>query len=134
MKVNDSKQILSNLYGLLMEINFHRTDDDVLAELENNPDNNIDDHLLKIKRLNAKFKASENKFRFEKVKEQIQKLKELGAEEINKLLKPEDKLEVAPLYRKFEEITAHDEKSIMEDQELLQLLKLLNQRLDEDPK
>lgn len=38
MATLNPKQILSNLYGLMMEINYHRLDEEVLAELQQKPD------------------------------------------------------------------------------------------------
>lgn len=134
MKVNNSKQILSNLYGLLMEINLYRTDEDVLSELQDNPDDSIDEHLLKIKQINAKLRGNENRLRFEKAIEQIRLLKEKGLDELEKLIKPEDKLELIPLFRKFEELSKDDERAILDDKELLLFLKILNDRIDENSK
>lgn len=134
MKVNNSKQILSNLYGLLMEINLYRTDEDVLSELQDNPDDSIDEHLLKIKQINAKLRGNENRLRFEKAIEQIRLLKEKGLDELEKLIKPEEKLELIPLFRKFEELSEDDERAILDDKELLLFLKILNDRIDENSK
>lgn len=132
MGVVNTKQVLSNLYGLMMEINFHRTEEDVLADLRANPDEQINNHLLKIKRLTAKLKAQTNSMRFAKAIEQIRLLKQKGLDEIKKLIRPEEQVQLIPLFRKFEDLSKEDEASILEDQQLLHLIEILKDRLDED--
>lgn len=125
------KQVLSNLYGLMMEINFHRLDEEVSAELQQKPDRQIEEHLLKIKQINAKLKAQHNKARFEDVIEQIRKLKERGIDELKRLIPAQEQAQLVPLFRKFEELTKKDEASILEDQELLELMEVLKSKLDD---
>jgi len=127
-----AKEILNNLYGLMMEINLHRADDDILAELQQHNDPQIDKHLLKIKQLSAKLKIEENKLRFKKAIEQITILKKKGIEELKKLLEPHEQVQLIPLFRKFEELTEEDEYEILEDQELLNLMEILKDKLDDE--
>ena len=132
MKQQNVRQVLSNLYGLMMEINIHRGDDDILAELQAQSDPLIDAHLLKLRKFSMKLKAQENNRRFQKALEQIQLLKQKGRDEINKIFGPVEQQQLVPLFRKFEELTKDDEASIIEDQELLNLLEILKDKLDED--
>lgn len=134
MVTKNSKQILSDLYGLMMEINFHREDEKVLRELEENPDPQIDNHLFKIKKLSAQLRAKANQDRFEKAKEQLALLRQKGIEELHRLISPKERSQYAPLFRKFEELTTEDEKSIMEDQEFLKMLEIINRKTDNDSK
>ena len=127
------KQVLSNLYGLMMEINLHRPHEDVLMELEASPDGQIESHLLKIKQLNAKLAAEANKRRFQNAIEHLRLLKQKGMDEVRKLLEPEAQVQLMPLFRKFEELTKTDEASILEDQELLHLMQILKDKIDENP-
>lgn len=132
MGTQNTKQILSDLYGLMMEINFHREDDEVLKELQENPDPQIEKHLIRIKQFSTKMKAEANRIRFVKAKEQLALLKQKGIEEIQRLISPQERAQLAPLFRKFEELTKEDEEAIMEDQELLKLLEILNKQIDND--
>lgn len=127
---SSARQILSNLYGLLMEINFHRSSEDVISELGTTPNARIDKHLVNIRKLTSKYKAATNKHYFEKALEQIQSLKNKGVDELKKLIRPEERAELIPLFRKFEQITESDEASIFEDQELLHLIEVLKSRAD----
>ena len=132
MATLNAKQVLSNLYGLMMEMNYHRNDEEVLAELEQTPDAQIENHLLKIRQITAKLKAQQNKYRFEKAIEQIRVLKEKGIEELKRLINPSEQEQLIPLFRKFEELTSEDEAAILEDQELLHLLEILKNKIDDN--
>lgn len=131
MSTVNARQVLSNLYGLMMEINFHRADEDILSELNSNPDKTIDGHLLNIKRLRSKLKAQASKEKFQLALEQLTLLKQKGIGELQKLLDPQAQQQLVPLFRKFEGLTKEDEQSILEDQELLRMLELLKDKLDE---
>ena len=133
METLNAKQVLSNLYGLMMEMNYHRPDQEVLAELRENPDLHLEKHLTKIRQITAKLKAQQNQERFQRIIEQIRDLKEKGLEELKKLIRPQEQAQLIPLFRKFEELTSEDEAAILEDQELLQLIEILKDRIDENP-
>ena len=115
-----------------MEINYHREDEEVLKDLEENPDIQIEEHLIRIKQISAKMKAQANRNRFIKAKEQLALLKQKGLEEIQRLIPPQERAKFAPLFRKFEDLTKEDEEAIREDQELLKLLEILNKQIDND--
>lgn len=133
MGTQNTKQILSDLYGLMMEINYHREDEEVLKELVKNPDQQIELHVNRIKQINAKVRAESNRIRFAKAIEQLALLREKGIEAIQNLITPQERLQLAPLFSKFEEMTNEDEKDILEDQELLKMLEILNEKINENP-
>jgi hypothetical protein len=133
MGTQNTKQILSDLYGLMMEINYHREDEEVLKELLENPDQQIEMHFNRIKQINAKIRAEANRIRFVKAKEQLAYLREKGIEAIQNIITPQERLQFAPLFSKFEEMTSEDEKDILEDQELLKMLEMLNEKMNENP-
>lgn len=133
MGTQNTKQILSDLYGLMMEINYHREDEEVLKELLENPDPQIERHFNRIKQINAKVRAETNRIRFAKAKEQLALLREKGIEAIQNLITSQERLQFAPLFSKFEEMTSEDEKDILEDQELLKMLEILNEKINENP-
>ncbi|OOQ57417.1 hypothetical protein [Mucilaginibacter pedocola] len=128
----NAKQILSNLYGLMMEINYHRPDEEVLEDLKSS-EPQLEKHLLKIKQLSAKIKANQNKSRFENAVEMLRKLKEKGIEELEKLLPPLEQSKLIPLFNRFQELTKQDEANILADQELLQLIELIKDKIDDSP-
>src|ERR1700744_5130571 len=102
MATLNAKQVLSNLYGLMMEINYHRPDEEVQAELQEKPDAQIEKHLIKIRQLKTKLKAQENSDRFQRAIDQIRLLKEKGLDELKKLITPQEQAQLVPLFRKFE--------------------------------
>lgn len=132
MATVSAKQVLSNLYGLMMEINLHRTDEEVLDELRQRPDASIEAHLSRIKQLSTKLKAAENRSRFKTALDQIKLLKEKGINELKQLIQPSEEAELIPLFHKFQELTEKDAEAILEDKALLQLMKILKERINED--
>ena len=134
MSTLNAKQVLSNLYGLMMEINYHRPDEDILEELTEHPDPQVEKHLIRVKQLSTKFKAEANKNRFQEALDQLNALKQKGSDELRKLFPPIERQrpELVQLFRKFEELTSKDEQAILEDQDLLRLIKLLKDKLDDE--
>ncbi|WP_181309025.1 hypothetical protein [Rufibacter sp. XAAS-G3-1] len=130
MAVTNPKESLNNLYGLMMEINYHRPEEDVLGELQDHTDPFVEKHLKLVKQLSARFRAAANKKRYNDALDQLKSLKEKGFEELKKLLSFQDQVELQPLFRKFEGLTPEDEASILEDQEVLKLMEILKSRLD----
>src|SRR5690606_261583 len=116
----DAKQVLSNLYGLMMEINYHQPEEEIIAELQEKPDSQVEKHLVIIKQKLAKLKAHQNNFRFSQAIEQIRMLREKEFEELKNFISPQEQSQLVPLFRKFEELTEIDQVSILEDEELLQ--------------
>lgn len=131
---NNAKQILSNLYSLLMDMNFHMDGPELIADLSVKEKERVERHYKQIKLLKAKYKAEANKQYFYKALDLVRELKEKGIEELKKLVKPTEQQSLVPLFRKFEELTENDKMSILEDTELLALIELLKQRVDESGK
>ena len=127
----NSKQILNNLYGLMLEINYHREDEEILLELEQKPDLQINNHLVKIRQLTAKLKAEATKARYADALDQLKKLKEQGIEEFKKMFSINEQVNLIPMFNKFTELSKKDEEAILEDQEMLQFMSILKERADE---
>lgn len=129
-----NSQILDHFQSLLMEINFHRPEEDVFSESGYQDDPFIQKHLRQIKLRMAKYKALQNKVGFKTLLDEIRRLKAMSANEINKLLNPEQQLQLQPLFRKFEELSEKDEASMENDAELLQIISVLKEKLDQPDK
>ena len=129
---SDTAQILNNLYGLMMDINYHRDDVDVLDDLKAKPDAFVEDHLTRIKRAIAKNKAAAQRQNIELALDQLRQLKDRGLEEIRKLLTVQEQAEYAQLFRKFEGLSKEDEASILEDKQLLKLLERIKDSKDDN--
>lgn len=132
METQNAKQILSDLYGLMMEINFHRDGEEIINELKEHPDQQVENHLLRIKQISAKLKAEANRQRFLKAKEHLLLLKEKSIDEIKRLISPQERIEFVTLFQKFEDLTKEDEEAILEDQEFLKFLEIFNNHHEND--
>ena len=130
MELTESRKVLNNLYGLLMELNFHESEEEIIQQFESKPDPQILKHLTIVKQHTAKIKADLNRRRYDGVLELWGKL-EKGMDELKKLIRPEEQAQFMPLFHKFENISKEDEKDILKDQELLLLMKILKERSDD---
>lgn len=126
--------ILNHLYSLLMEINFHQDNDDVFTDVSYTDDAFIQKHLKEVKLRTAKYKALRFKNSYTTILAEIKRLKEVGFDEVRKLLNPQESTQLQLLFNKFEELSKKDEESIAEDQELLQLIAILKNKLNDAEK
>jgi hypothetical protein len=125
--MSKNAEILSHLYGLLMEMNAARKDEDVLAGIDLDGDEFIQRHLRNVRLLSAKYGAVVYKKRFETIKQKLRQLRDLGEDEFSKMLSPSQTAEFMPLFRKFKELPKEDEESLLQDAQFLQILKSLDE-------
>ena len=122
-------EILHHFYSLLLEMNFHEAEDE-LPTSEEIAEPFIQKHLRLIKLKTAKNKAELKKTKYVLIVHEIERLRKIGVEELNKLLTPRESLQLQPLFNKFESMSKKDQESIAEDGELLQLISILKDKLD----
>ncbi len=134
METGNAKQVLSNLYGLLMEINLHMEDEDILDELKNKPDAQIEKHLMNIRRLTTKYKAYANKLQFQRALDKLRQLSEIGIEEVKQFFNSEEQAQLVKLFRKFDESSPECEADLLEDDQFLSCMNILKTKLNEPEK
>jgi hypothetical protein len=122
-------QILHHFYSLLLEMNFHETEDQVPSD-EEFADPFMQRHLRQIKLKIAKSKAELKKSTYQSLLKEIDRLRKIGVDELKKLLSPKESLQLQPLFSKFESLSQRDAESIAEDEELLQLISALKDKLE----
>lgn len=122
-------EILHHFYSLLLEMNYYGSEDEIPSP-ELSADPFIQKHLRAIKLKTAKNRAALNKNVFQSLVDEINRLRQIGADELNKLLSPREAMQIQSLYSKFESFSEKDAASIAEDTELLQLISALKDRLD----
>jgi isopropylmalate/homocitrate/citramalate synthase len=127
---NTNAEILNHFYRLLAEVNFHEDEKDMHQPADPAGDAFIQKHLRQIKLLTAQYKAQQTKSHYQQVVAQFIRLKEMGEEQLKKLLTPEQARQFQPLFSRFEDLSKKDEASILEDQELLQLFSILKDKQD----
>lgn len=122
-------QVLHHFYSLLLEMNFHESENEkpTAEEIE---DPFVQKHLRRIKLKIAKSKAELKKSTYHLILEEIERIRKIGVEEVKKLLTPREAIQLQPLFSKFESISEKDRESIAEDEELLNLLSALKDKLD----
>jgi hypothetical protein len=122
-------EVLHHFYSLLLEMNFHESEDDE-PTVEELADPFIQKHLRQIKLKIAKNKAEIKKTKYQSIVDEIERLRKIGIDEIRKLISKQEALQLQPLFSKFESLSERDKQSITEDAELLQLLSILKEKLE----
>ncbi|WP_276500689.1 hypothetical protein [Terrimonas pollutisoli] len=121
-------EILHHFYSLLLEMNFREENEAPTADDFADPF--IQKHLRQIKLKIAKNKAELKRSTYQSILQEIDRLRKIGTDELKKLLTPKEVLQLQPLFSKFESLSKKDQESIAEDQELLQLISALKDKLD----
>ena len=133
MEPKKAVEILNNYFGLILEINYHAPAEDYFDEIENVSDF-VNFHFNKIKLKQAKAKALYSKKRHEEFKKEFEKLKKYGVDELKKLLGQSERLQLQPLFRKFEDLSQNDEIEIIDDNDFLNFISVLKDKIDEETK
>jgi len=132
MNSPSAKEIINNLYELLIEINLAS---DSMPEYELPPDKEeqmVQGHLKHIRRLKAQYKAKKQREDLISIITDFRQLKDEGIQKLERFLSPKQKKEYASLFRKFSSLSKQDEQDILEDAQILQMIQLLKKKLDED--
>ncbi|MEN2400892.1 hypothetical protein GKZ90_0013995 [Flavobacterium sp. MC2016-06] len=133
MDAKNAVEILNNYYGLMIEINYHKPIEDYLDELDNTSEF-VNKHFDLIKLKQAKAKALFIKKRFINLQNEFQRLKQYGVEELKKLLGTKERQDLVPLFRKFEELSKNEESDIIDDNDFLDFIAVLKEKIDNETK
>jgi len=126
----NNAHIIHHFYELLLEMNFRSSEDREPSSVEME-DPFIRKHLQHIRLKLAKTRVELKKSTYLSLLEYIDKLRKIGSEELNSLLTPNQAAQLQPLFSKFDSLTENDKQSIAEDEELLQLISALKEKLDD---
>lgn len=133
MDAKNAIEILNNYYGLMIELNYHKPAEDYLDELENTSEF-VNKHLKQIKLKRSKAKALFTKQKYIALQNEFKKLKEYGVEELKKLLGVKERQDLVPLFRKFEELSKNEEAEITDDNDFLDFIAILKEKMDNETK
>lgn len=118
---DSTNNFLDRLDNISIQANLYKDDDDVLKELEDNPDSNINEYLKLIKRLNTQAKA---KIHQQKQQQAIDKLNQVieNLPIFSSLLSKPQYASLNALFSQYTQLTEEDKQSIIEDNLLLDFL------------
>lgn len=132
---NQKKDFVTHLYKLLIEANLHRDNAEVLAELKLNPDSEIENSLMTIKRLKLQSKANLKRSQFSEAQILINDFLQKAGNSINQAIEGlVDKKENEPLiafFRKYQNVSEEDKLSILKDNQILELIKKASQTTED---
>ena len=133
MDAKNAIEILNNYYGLMIEINYHKPAEDYLDQLENTSEF-VNKHLDSVKLKQAKAKAIFIKKKYINLQSEFQRIKQYGIEELKKLLGTKERQDLVPLFRKFEELSKNEEVEIIDDNDFLDFIATLKEKLNDEAK
>jgi ATP-dependent helicase/DNAse subunit B len=133
MDAKNAVEILNNYYGLMIEINYHKPAEDYLDQLEN-ANEFVNKHLDLIKLKQAKAKAIFIKKKYINLQNEFHRIKQYGVEELKKLLGAKERQDLVPLFRKFEELSKNEEIEIIDDNDFLDFISILKEKLNDETK
>jgi len=133
---SQKKDFVTHLHKLLVEANLKREDAEVLAELSINPDPEIENSLLFIKRLKLQSKAALKRNQFAEAQLLINEFLHKAGNNIQQIIETlTGKKENEPLiafFRKYEAVSEEDRFSMLKDKQILELIKNTNQNLEDN--
>ena len=132
---NQKKDFVTHLYKLLIEANLHRDNAEVLAELKLNPDSEIENSLMTIKRLKLQSKANLKRSQFSEAQILINDFLQKAGNSINQAIEGlVGKKENEPLiafFRKYQNVSEEDKLSMLKDNQILELIKKASQTTED---
>lgn len=132
---NQKKDFITHLYKLLIEANLHRDNAEVLAELKLNPDSEIENSLMTIKRLKLQSKANLKRSQFSEAQILINNFLQKAGNSINQAIEGlVGKKENEPLiafFRKYQNVSEEDKLSMLKDNQILELIKKASQTTED---
>ena len=130
METNSALKALNNLYGLLLEMNYHKEPLDFIEEIKED-DIFVTKHLRNVMLKRSKTKALMMQSKYAKLREEFLRLKEYGFDKLQELLTPKERIELQPLFSKFKELEKKDEIDINDDQDFLIFMSKLRDKIGE---
>jgi hypothetical protein len=118
-----------------MEANLNRDNAEVLADLKLNPDSEIENSLLAIKRLKLQAKANLKRNQFSEAQALVNEFLQKTGNNINQVIenligKKENEPLVA-FFRKYENVSEEDKLAMLKDKQLLELIKKVSQNIED---
>ena len=132
---NQKKDFVTHLYKLLIEANLHRDNAEVLAELKMNPDNEIENSLMTIKRLKLQSKANLKRSQFSEAQILINDFLQKAGNSINQaiegLIGKKENEPLIAFFRKYQNVSEEDKLSMLKDNQILELIKKASQTTED---
>lgn len=125
---------VNGLYGLMLEANLNRSDDEIMHGIDIKADPYLDQSLSFIRQLNTKAKAQLNKSRFNYAQQMLAELLNKTGDNLEDFLKgilsePENK-EMLAFFSNFQSLSETDKKAMLLDNKILEIISKAKNELD----
>lgn len=133
MNAKEKIDFVNRIYGLIIEANMHRPDEEVMPEV-NTSDLYYVNGLTLVRQLNTKAKAQLNKNRFTQAQELLNELLQKAGSNLESFFRglssePENE-KVLAFFRNYQSLSETDKKAMLMDNKVLELMSKAKKNLD----
>ncbi len=133
MNAKEKIAFVNRIYGLMIEANIHRQEEEVLLEVDSS-EMYYSNGLALVKQLNTKAKAQLNKNRFNQVQDLLDELLQKAGNNIESIFQvlssgPENE-KILAFFRNYQSLSETDKKAMLIDNKVLELMSKAKKNLD----
>lgn len=134
MNAKEKIDFVNHIYGLIIEANMHRPDEEVLPEINSTTDVYYSNGMALVRQLNTKAKAQLNKNRFTQAQELLNELFQNAGSNIESFFKgmssePENE-KILAFFRNYQSLSEAEKKAMLMDNKVLELISKAKKNLE----
>lgn len=134
METKEKIDFVNRIYGLIIEANIYKTDDDLLAEVDVTNDQYFAKNIDHIRQLNTKASAELNRNRFAEAQMVLEELLHKAGKGIDEFLRglvsEKENEKLIALFKNFESLSDTDKKAMILDNKILEIINKAKNNLD----
>lgn len=134
MNAKEKIDFVNRIYGLIIEANMHRPDEEVLPEISATTDEYYSNGLALVRQLNTKAKAHLNKSRFSQAQNLLDELLSASGSDLESFFKdlvsePEND-KILALFKNYQSLSEEDKKAMLLDNKILEIISKAKKNLE----
>lgn len=134
MNAKEKIDFVNRLYGLIIEANMHRSDEEVVPEINLTNDVYYSNGLALVRQLNTKAKAHLNKSRFSQAQQLLNELLSKTGDNLESFFKgltsePESE-KILALFKNYQSLSDADKQAMLLDNKVLELISKAKKNID----
>lgn len=132
--LKEKVDFVNSLYGLMLEANLSRSDEEVLHGIDVKADPYLNQALTFIRQLNTKAKAQVNRSRFSNAQQMVEELISKAGNNLdaffNGLVSEPENKEILAFFRNFQSLSDADKQAMLRDTKILEIISKAKKGLD----
>jgi len=134
MNAKEKIDFVNHIYGLIIEANMYRADEEVIPEINSTTDVYFSDGLAMVRQLNTKAKAFLNKNRFSQAQELLNEFLNKTGDNLEMLFKglvsEHENEKILALFKNYQSLSEDDKKAMLLDNKILEIISKAKKDLD----